>query len=77
MSHDPWSDLLEEYWDAIEKVGSISEAQTLRREYQNRLEDLMSSLELLDDLIQARELLQLGPIATEGIRQKQSKNSSN
>ena len=76
MSDDPWAELLEEYWDALENVGSLSDAKSLWQEYLQRMDKLMSSLELLHDLNQARNLLELGPIATEGIKQNVGKRAA-
>lgn len=61
MSSDPWAELLEEYWESLDSVSSTSEARTLRVEFEKRLVALLASLDLLDELNQARDMLNQRP----------------
>jgi len=61
MSSDPWTVLLEEYWESLDAVRSTTQAKALRKEFENRLTELLSSLDLLDDLNHARDMLNLRP----------------
>ena len=57
MSDDPLAELLEEYWSALRKASSQQESQRLRDEIQKRLENVAASLDLLNELFSASNIL--------------------
>ncbi len=50
MPDDPLAELLEEYWTALRQASSQEESRRLRDEIQQRLENVASSLDLLNEL---------------------------
>ena len=58
MSSDPFAELLEEYWEALQTASTRRESQRLRDEIRERLENVASSLELLDELHEASHFLE-------------------
>ena len=50
MPDDPLAELLEEYWTALRQASSQEESRRLRDEIQERLENVASSLDLLNEL---------------------------